>query len=289
MAVTSWRERLGRALPDSVFRSLKYRQVHGTWPSLGAPRRFTEKINWRILNDRRDLLAWTGDKLAMKTEAAARWPGIRIPRTCWIGTDPAELVAVDLPDRWVLKPNNSSGRYHLGAGPVDDAAVVRLRALTGDWLDAREFARLREWAYSRARPVLFVEERIGGGATLPSDYKVFVFDGVPRCILVVSRPDSGRVRTFFTVDWAYLPVPSMEPSDPGLARPVHLERLLRAAADLGRGFDHIRVDLYELDGEIWFGEFTPYSWSGLERIVPVSFDLALGACWTLPDLGGPGG
>ncbi len=60
--------------------------------------------------------------------------------------------------------------------------------------------------------------------------------------------------------------------------------MLELAAELGRGFDHIRIDLYVADGEIWFGEFTPYSWSGLHPLLPAEVDEQWGAYWRLPDL-----
>lgn len=276
-------QRIGRALPDGAFRRLKYRQRHGTWPNMRDPRRYSEKMNWRVLNDRREALAWTCDKLAMKAEAA-RHSNVRIPRTLWVGTDPGDLRAVDLPERWVLKPNNSSGRVHIGSGPVDDAMAASIRVTTDGWLDGREVVRLREWAYSRARPVFLVEEYVGRGEWPPPDYKIFLFDGVPRIFQVITGRFAVKHRTFFTMDWEHTAVTSMEPSEAHLPRPDAFERLIAVASELGRGFDHIRVDLYEADGEVWFGEFTPYSWSGLMPILPVEVDERWGDYWRLPDL-----
>jgi hypothetical protein len=262
---------------------LKYRQAHGVWPNLKKPRRYTEKVTWRILNDRNEDLVWTCDKLAGKAEAARRRPDISIPALVWTGMDVADLADVALPERWVLKPNHSSGRAHLGTGQVDAAAAAALVAMTADWLDRREFVRLREWAYSKAEPGFLVEEFIGAGPLPPTDYKIFVFDGVVRVILVSSGRDGPiHVRTFFTAEWEPIEVASMQPSDPGQSRPADLDRLVRAAADLGRGFDHVRVDLYRVDGVIWFGEYAAYPWSGFARILPVEIDVAWGDHWRLP-------
>ena len=167
---------------------------------------------------------------------------------------------------------------------MNEDEVARLRGVTADWLDAREFVRLREWVYLRARPVFLVEEFIGPAEVPPPDFKIFVFDGVPRLVQVVRDRLTLKLLTFFTPDWEYVQVTSMEPSDPAMPAPHHLHRLLDAAADLGRGFDHIRVDLYVVDDEIWFGEFTPYSWSGLDPIMPIEVDLTWGDYWRLPDL-----
>ena len=64
--------------------------------------------------------------------------------------------------------------------------------------------------------------------------------------------------------------------------------MFELADELGSGWDHIRVDLYEADGQIWFGEFSPYTGGGVMKFVPGSFDAALRDMWTLPRLNPPG-
>jgi hypothetical protein len=239
-------------------------------------------MHWRILHDRRPILAWTGDKLAMKDEAARRAPGIRIVEPVWVGTDVRELAGLDLPDRWILKPNHTSGRFLVGAGPVDHGEAERLRALTAPWMDRREYVRLREWAYSLAKPVFLVEPFLGPGPDAPADYKIMVFDGVPRIVHYVTDRLRGSIRSFFTPAWEFVDLRSVGPSDPTAPKPPHVDRVLAAAAELGREFDHIRVDLYEVDGEVWFGEYTAYSWSGLQAFEPASIDQEWGSWWRLP-------
>ena len=119
-------------LSPRLHRRVRYLLIHGRPLRLRRPRAFTEKVNWRCLHDRREVLVATCDKLAMKQWAAERGgPDLRIPRTLWSGTDLGELADVDLPDRWVLKPNHRSGLVLFGAGPAD---VPALRAATRGWL-----------------------------------------------------------------------------------------------------------------------------------------------------------
>ena len=233
-------------------------------------------MNWRIVHDRRPSLAWTCDKAAMKDHASEIRPDLRVAPTLWMGTDLDELRGLDLPDRWMLKPNGSSGRVHRGHGRVHPAEVENLRTITAGWLDRREFIRLREWAYGEARPVFLVEGFVGPRDVPPPDYKVWCFDGVPRIFQVVGGRFTHKTRTFFSTDWEYIRVTTMEPSEPDYERPATFDRLLQAAADLSAGYDHMRIDLYDDDGELWFGEFTPYSWSGFDQIQPVEVDYTWG-------------
>jgi hypothetical protein len=265
-----------------VRRTLLYRQATGHLPPLLRPRTFTEKLNWRITWDRRELLAPTCDKLAMKEAALPLSPGlVRVPRTFWAGTDVRELAEVDLPDRWVLKPNHSCARVLFGEGPADPG---RLAAATSGWLAERYWRKSDEWAYRRARPLLVVEERIGKGADDLADLKVVVTDGVPRLIGVhTDRRDGLRIR-LHTPEWRELPWSWGYPFGPRAPRPERLGELLAVAAALGRDFDMLRVDCYEVDGELWFGELTPYPGAGLCRIEP-GLDAWLGERWTLPRTG----
>lgn len=273
-------------LSPRLHRQLRSLAIRGRLLHLDAPRTFIDKVNWRALHDRREVLVPTGDKLAMKDVAAARGgPDLLVPHVLWSGTDVAELAgasATDLPERWVLKPNHRSGLVHFGSGPVAAADVDALRATTRGWLREHLASVEGEWVYSRARACLFIEERLPGEG-VPADTKVFVFDGVPFCVVTDGARFGASWRTVHTPAWERLDV-VLDGARPGpdLPAPAELPVLLDVAARLGAGFDFIRVDLYAVDGQVWFGELTPYPGGGYGTVAPRWFDEVLGAAWTLP-------
>jgi hypothetical protein len=273
-------------LPVGVERRLLFVYHNRKLPHFSKPVTFSDKVNWRILNDRRPLLEWTCDKLAMKEYAEnAGLDRLRVPRTIWSGSDLGELRAADLPEHWVLKPNHRSGLIYFGHGQAD---LQELSTVTATWLDTFESSKMREWAYAAARPMFLVEELLGPPGSPPPDYKIFVFDGEPDLIEMVNRYDGNQQR-LYRADWTPLEVlygpQGIAPIAPP---PPALGRMLEIARDLGKPFDFIRVDLYDLydvDGSIVFGEVTPYPCGGLERFRPASFDVELGRKWRLPTLG----
>jgi len=182
-------------LPAPVRRTLLYRRATGHLPPLLRPRTFTEKLNRRIMFDRRELLAPTCDKLAMKEHARTLAPGlVRVPETLWSGTDVGELAGVELPDHWVLKPNHSCIRRLFGRGPAD---VADLRRRTVGWVGERYWRKSEEWAYRRARPCLLVEEHVGVPGVVPADLKVLVVGGEPRLVeLHTGRGDDHSARLY---------------------------------------------------------------------------------------------
>lgn len=268
-------------LPLRLRRHLLYLRAQHRLGRLRHPVLLTEKVNWRILVDRREVLSWTCDKLRMK-DYARRTAGdlVRVPRTLWAGRDVAELAALAPAGPWVLKPNHLSGPVLFGAGRPD---VQVLRERTRDWLGNRHADELGEWAYGHAERTLIAEERIGGGQP-PPDYKFFVFDGRPVCVQVDTGRFTDHRRTLYDLQWRPLPVLNAYPGGEPVPRPRGLPLMLAAAARLGAPFDFMRVDLYDVEGEVWFGELTPYPGGGLEPFAPRHVDHWLGRQWRLPEL-----
>jgi hypothetical protein len=273
-------------LPAGAKRRALFAYFNHRLPSFRTPVTFNDKVNWRILNDRRAVLEWTCDKLAMK-EHARGIPGLRVPRTYWAGRDLRELENAALPGHWVLKPNHRSGLVRFGHGAPDAA---RLRELTAGWLRPYQSADLSEWAYSRARPMLLAEEVIGEPGSSPPDYKFFTFGGEVAIVQVDTERHTGHRRRLYLPDWSPPAGQSgLYPLAPPEPPPAGLDRMLAIAAELGAGWDFLRVDLYDVRGEVFFGEVTPYPEGGLGRFIPASFDAQLGARWKLPALTGDGG
>ncbi len=274
-------------LPSNLSRRAKFFSSHRRFPRVSNPVTFNEKVNWRILKDRREILTWTCDKLAMKDYASnvqgATAYGLRIPRTFWSGTNIRELEGVELPEHWVLKPNHRSGCVFFGHGQPD---VPVLQKNVKDWLRPAEGVDLHEWAYLKARPLLLAEELLGTPDSSPADYKFYVFAGEVAVVDVHTDRFADHRHRLYLPDWTPLEVAlgeyRLSPVEP--MPPVYFKEMTAIAGELGRSFDFMRVDLYNVDGDIFFGELTPYPGSGYERFDPASFDSKLGAKWELPVL-----
>jgi len=270
-------------MPPELGRHLLFLESQHRWGNFRNPRGFSEKINWRVLFDRRALIGATCDKLQTKSRAQAL--GLDVPETVWVGEDVRELVGLSLPKRWVLKPNHGSGLVHFGVGRIDN--VSELVAATRDWLELAAYRQRYEWAYSTARKVLLVEAMVVEHGAPPPDYKFFTFDGEPS---VVSR-DDGRFtqhrRRFYSETWQPLLVQSgggmrRRPLAEPVSQPSTLAQMKEVCRTIAEGFDFVRVDLYSVENRVFVGELTPYPGGGLARFWPYEFDLELGRRWTLP-------
>lgn len=271
-----------RYAPINFRRHILFFKAHRCVLNTKRPKTFSEKVNWRILNDRRQLLSWTCDKVQMKHNVALLDSRVHIPRTLWQGVDLEELRSFSFPDRWILKANHRSQCVHIGRGQPD---INELSVITGRWMESFQAFNLGEWAYTVANPSYLLEEWIGDEDMPPNDYKFFVFHGVVRMIQVDEDRFQQHRMSLFTRNWEKLQASKdLWESAKTAERPSNLPEMIRIAESVAHNFDFMRIDLFDTPNGVYFGETTPYPGGGLSPFSPKSFDAELGAHWCLPIL-----
>jgi hypothetical protein len=292
---------LFRRLPLSLRRHLLYLRAHKRWGNFRNPRLWTEKMQWRVINDRRALLAVASDKLASKALVAQIAKTldleIHIPTTLWVGTDVHELQAIanQLPSRWVLKPNSSSGRVCMidrSIAPINWNDLVQVGT---QWMSADEESdALGHWGYSQARRLLIAEERVGTGDAPPTDLRTQIFSGSAHRFDWSSGYGTLRHRVACYAADLTTRIYSGEAVEIPMSEHTLIDEmteLQRASiktfmSAIGSGTDYLRIDGYFEGGKYWFGELTAYTEGGL-GIFSNPLDAAAGDIWQLPDFSAP--
>ena len=255
-------------------------------------------MQWRIINDRREILRHTCDKRASKRLAAetgaAAGVEINTPRQlAWSSTSGGMISVLrqlhasgTLPERWVMKPNHSSGRALAVEGDPDWTMIEEAARA---WLAPSRFAGLHWiWPYVTAEAGLLAEEFIPGEQP-PIEWQLWIMRGHIEFVVAQQRIGARPQRSIFDRTWKPVtPWYNREAQPLPLAiPPKNWENIERAALALGSEWDMIRVDLYEDDrGQLWFSELTPYPQEGLISNTESAFrfDEAAGAAWSLPAL-----
>lgn len=281
MGMNQIKDQVFRLLPLSKQRQLLYKRKHGRSLSRN-PERFTEKIQHRIIHDRRDMIARGGDKLSMKEVATSATRLAEVPQTLWAGTILADAMDIDFGGEWVLKPVIGTGYAVFGSGTLRASGVDIAAANAAK--EAMPALVRGEWAYSQARAGFLIERRIETLDGLsPNDYRFFAFDGVVRVVQIDTPRASEVERRFYLPDWTPLDVrQGGKRLAPVVRKPKMLDQMIAAASEIAAGYDFIRVDLYESQERVYFGEITPYPASGLVPYDDDAFDIRLGSYWTLP-------
>lgn len=277
-------------LPDSWYLKYRYRQVFGTSLNLNTPKTFNEKIQWLKLHDRNPLYFSLVDKCKVK-EIVAKLLGEEyiIPT---IGKKYNSLAEIDkdvLPEKFVLKCNHDAA-----------SVIVCKDKSTFDWRYAENKIKwcmshnyyhydYKQWAYKGIERCIFIEQYMEDTKTqdLP-DYKFYCFNGIVKCIFVGRerfKNKKGVLVNLYDKQWNKLPFEHYHPNYEGdIERPNNLDEMIGIAEKLAKYVNNpfIRVDLYDINGKIYFGEFTFYPGGGFEPFNPLEWDYTLGDWIKLP-------
>ncbi|PWW01496.1 teichuronopeptide biosynthesis TupA-like protein [Hoeflea marina] len=262
---------------------LSYFRNMGYWPQVALPRNFNEKFLWRKVFDHDPRFPECIDKLRSKQHVRARYPDVRLPETIWEGSDPAAIPDSALAGNCVVKANHGCGwNLLVEAGNVNRSTVNRKGR---KWMRRRYYGRRRmEWGYRDIIPRLFVEEMVmDAGRPVDREYKCYIAGGT--CVFVymkVGRFGRTPLDVVFGPDGVSRVTRCSRRYDSvPFAKPENWNRIIAAAEEMGREFDSVRCDLYEIDGEIWFSEYTFYSDAGYDYIDWPEVYGQLGDLWDL--------
>ncbi len=270
--------KLAALLPDRLYFALRHKMTTGRWPCFSNPTSFNEHILSRILS-RKDgrLRSLICDKIAVRDYVDELIGPSHLSRiqAIWDGTGPIPFE--DLPDRFVAKPSHASGEVLI----VWDKSEIdkdELQATCRDWLTIDYTRAAREYIYKNVPRKIMFEELLIDPQTgkIPYDYKIYVFNGVPRVInLHINRFDDYGV-VYFDRDWNHLPGRVVDHNDASsMPPPKNLKLMLELSSKLSKGLDFIRVDLYDLGDRVVFGELTNFPEGGNQHQTE-KFDAYLG-------------
>ncbi len=275
--------KLGRRwFPDRIAVEDRYFEVMGKRPDLKAPRRYNEKLQWQKLYDRNPLYHTLADKAEVKPYVAALIGGEHIIPTLGVWERAEDIDWDALPEKFVLKCTHDSGSSIVC---TDKAAFDRGAAIAGLSACLRRNFWIcdREWVYKGVKPRIIAETYIGDDIR---DYKFFCFGGRPEVMYVASDRASASEETkydFFDMEYRRLDIRNVHPNSAvPPERPQSFGEMKSLAAKLSQGIPQVRVDFYEVEGRVLFGEYTFYHGGGLEPFEPDSADEWMGGFFKLP-------
>ena len=276
-----------KTLPDKTFAKIKFKWHMGYLPDLDNPKTLNEKINWLKLNERKELLTICADKYKVR-EYVSNKIGNQYLVTLYFHTEnPAEITAENLPDTpCIIKANHDSsgGIFVYEKNKIDWQVVQKKLAKR---LTHNYYWESREWQYKNIKPKIIVEQLLQDSkGVVPMDYKIHCFNAK----VVMIQVDKGRgtknhFRFWYDKNWEPQPfrwsppIVNDEDNDPkinGLQRPDTLDKMVELSEILAEPFDYVRVDWYDVDGKLYFGELTFHHDGGFMPILPKIWDTKLG-------------
>ncbi len=276
-----------RWMKDQTFLTLRYRAMMGEKPDLSAPTTYTQKIQWLKLHDRKEGYTRLVDKYLVKTFVKEVIGEEYLIPTLGVW-DRADCISLDqLPDEFVLKCTHDSGGM-LICRDKEKINWAKAQKKMERLRKKKFFWERREWTYKNVVPRIIAEPYMEDSRTGElRDYKFFCFDGVPKLMFVASdrqKPDEDTKFDFFDMDYRHLELINGHPNAAvPPEKPENFELMKQLASQLSQGIPHVRVDFYEVDGKVYFGEMTFYHFSGFVPFQPAKWDQILGDWLVLPE------
>ncbi len=259
---------------------VKHAVFQGELTTLRKPVTYSQMLAVKNLRDQGPLVSSTSDKYAVR-EYVREKVGEEYLIPLLQVVDRAEAIDFDvLSGSCVIKGAHGCDMTLL-VRDIATADRARIRATVRKWLDTDFYrAGWRETPYRGLPRRAVVEEFIGDGVTAPADYKFFMFHGKPAMVVVDQDRFTRHTSTLLSPDWRpYRVTGRFEFAATLPEQPANYAEMVGVAEKLSSDFEFARVDLYNVDGRIYFGEITHNPGGGLVRLRPRAFDRALGELW----------
>jgi len=265
-------------ISDESFIKMKYKQIRGTELNLKQPQTFNEKIQYLKLHDRKEYYTNLVDKYEVRKFVKEKLGEEFLIPLLGVWEKFEQIDFSKLPNEFVLKCTHDSG----GVVICKDKNTFNFKEAKKKIqksLKTNYYYKGREWPYKNVKPRIIAEEyMIDESGTELKDYKIFNFNGIPKLIEVDYGRFTQHKRNLYDPEWNYMDLMIEYPNDETyrISKPENMEEMLKCARKLSEQFPFMRTDFYYIKGKIYFGEMTFYHGSGLELILPKSYNKILG-------------
>lgn len=274
-------------MSDKYYLSVLWKMVMGYEIDWKHPKTFAEKIQWLKLNDHNPLYSVLVDKYRVKQWVAERIGEKYVIPTfaCYRSVD--EINMDELPDQFVLKCNHDSGSVVI----CRDKALFDLdsaKRKLGEALQKNFYWEAREWPYKDVPRCIFAEEYLVPPQDSPDlpDYKWYCFNGEPVFCQVIQNRSVCETIDFFDTEWKHQSFVGLSLKAENAKRcpehPRHLDSHISVARALSMGIPFSRIDLFDMDEKVLFGEVTLFPGGGFGGFRPTEYDVLLGSMLQLP-------
>lgn len=273
-------------MPDKPYLRILYRAYMHRPLNLDNPTTYNEKLQWLKLHDRKPIYTTMVDKYEVKSYVAGVIGEEYIIPTLGVWNHPEEINFDELPDKFVLKTTHDSGGIQIidKLQGFDRAAI---NAFFSKRLNSSTYELQREWPYKNVPRRIIAEQYMEDEKTRElRDYKFFCFDGQVKALFIATDRQSERPTAFdfFDPDFNWLDIRHGHPNaEVKPEKPENFEQMKELAAKLSKGIPQIRVDQYEINGKVYFGELTFFHHGGITPFDPEEWDYVFGEWIKLPN------
>lgn len=270
---------------DKQYLKIWYHNKMGYWMDFNNPKTFNEKLQWLKLYNRKLEYTTMVDKYAVKKYVSDIIGEQYIIPALGVWDSFDEIDFDNLPDQFVLKCTHDSGGLVICKDKSKlDKLVARAKIEAS--LNTDFYKLGREWPYKNVPRRIIAEEYMEDKETGElRDYKFFCFDGTVKWLFIATDRQNHEEPyfDFFDMNFIHLPMKSGHPNAPiPPLKPVTFDLMVQLCSKLSKNIPHVRIDLYEVNGMVYFGEMTFFHHTGRVQFEPSEWDEIFGKEIILP-------
>ena len=277
-----------RKWTDENYLKLAYRSKFHKKLNLENPQTYNEKLQWLKLYYRKPIMTKMVDKYEAKEYVADIIGEDYIIPTLGVWDRFEDIDFDALPNQFVIKSTHDSGGVYVCKDKANFAPMSISETINKS-LKRNYYNQNREWPYKDVKPRIIAEQYMEdeSGYEL-KDYKFFCFDGEVKALYIATDRGVEGEETkfdFFDADFNHLPFTNAHPNARReIMKPKGFEEMTALASKLSSGHPHVRVDFYDINGKIYFGELTFFHMSGMSPFKPEEWDYTFGSWIKLPNV-----
>lgn len=272
-------------LSDESYIRIRWKRRMRYKLNLESPRTFNEKLQWIKLHDRNPIYTTMVDKYKVKDYVGNIIGNQHVIPILGVWDSVDDIVWDKLPNQFVIKCSHDCGGMVI-CKDKHNLDVEKAKKKLRRCMKKNYYLESREWPYKNVVPKIFAEEYKEDSFGELRDYKWFCFNGEPKALFIAAdRTKKEETKfDFFDVNFNHLPIRNGHPNSlEKIEKPKGFEKMKELASKLSKGIPEVRVDFYDVNGQVYFGEFTFFHWGGMMPFEPEEWDYKFGSWIILPD------
>ena len=265
-----------RLLPNKLYLKIQFYYVYHRALNINHPKTYADKLAYLKTHYKDERLSSLCDKYEVRNFVKKTIGEQYLVPLIGVYDSVDDIPWDSLPEKYVLKCTHDSQSIVLHqANEGFDRTLASNRL--ANHLKRNLFWYSREYPYKKIKPRIVCEEFLDDGGKPPADYKFMCFDGQPHYIVYDMDRFTNHHRDFYDLEWNKQNIGSDHEQGIECAqRPELLDEMINVAKKLSKGFPHVRVDLYAVQGKVYFGEMTFFPWGGPIWFKPDEWNYKLG-------------
>ncbi len=258
--------------PRKIVTKIRYRISTGKKLDLNNPKDFNEKIMYLMLAEFSEKETECADKYLVRKYVKSKGLENNLTKLYKKYNKASEIDFKELPNKCVLKPNNGCGSVYIIDKKNMDSNQEKSIIKNLDKSLSKNYAKeTLEYQYSKIKPCIICEEYLEEEKKImPTDYKIFCFNGKAKFLLVCGDRDTKVKKVYYDLNWEKMNC-TKKAQDGEFNKPKNFNEMIKIAEKLSEDFKFVRVDLYNIDGKIYFGELTFTPRGGINNTIKQEF------------------